>query len=142
MMATKSYTRELNNVSDTETKQYLLIPKETLKSKVYRDLSASAKVTYFGLLTFWIRKKVNRKLNHKVKVSYSKLMIHTGLSETTLWRALKELENKEFTFGNITHNKYSTNEYKLNTIYLDMNDKKLIPEATLPKVIKPRKKCR
>lgn len=127
MIATKSYTRELNNVSrkiipKPKVKNALIISKDMLLSKEFIKLSTAAKVTYIGLLTQWKRNSVKPEYEYKVKISYKALQDITDLSKTTLWRALKVLSkgNVEQRFINDINNHYlyGTNEYELNSKWL------------------------
>lgn len=103
---------------------YLQIPKDTLISEKFTKLSSKAKIAYFGLLTHWIRNPNHKDRAWKVRITYSKLIITTGLSKTTLWRALKELSlgkaEDKFISEIDNHFIYCANEYELNPRWLTL----------------------
>lgn len=74
---------------------FVLKPKNTIRSKQYKELKSSSKVVYEALLTEFIRdKKVNP--DNKVKMAQSQIEELTALSHATIWRSIKELKAKGF----------------------------------------------
>lgn len=118
-------------MSKEKATNFLQIPKETLLSNNFSKLSCNAKVTYLGLLTYWIRNPNQKDKQWKVKVTYRKLMETTKLSRSALYRAINELSegnnNDKFILGIDNHFIYCTNEYELNPRWLQLT--KAIPKA-------------
>jgi len=124
MATTGSYVRGMIDVPKEKATNYLQIPKDTLLSENFTKLSTKAKVTYLGLLSHWVRNPNHKDRAWKVKITYSRLIKTTGLSKTTLWRALKELssgkEEDRFISEIDNHFIYCANEYELNPKWLTL----------------------
>lgn len=74
---------------------FVVLPKNTLICKQWRDLRPTTKVVFVTLLTEFIR---DRKMNpeHKVKMSQGQIEKASGLSHPTVVRGLKELKTTGF----------------------------------------------
>ena len=103
-------------MSKGKVESFVEIPKETLLSDRYTQLPCNAKVTYLGLLTHWFESP-NQK-EYKVRIGYKRLTETTGLSRSTLWKAINQLcegnDKDKFISNRNSHVLYCTNEYKLN----------------------------
>ena len=87
----KKRRRKVNATGRNDTEQYVLIPYTMARHPAWRDLSGAAVKVWFEL-----RSRFNGRNNGELSLSVDEGARLLGMSKTTVWRALKELETKGF----------------------------------------------
>lgn len=108
MPSKKKKKSDINKING----DYIMFPKQSLNSEIFKNLKPSTFKIYFCLLTHWLR---NGKHGNNVIISIESIEKYTKISRATIWRSLKELKKAEIIDYVSIYNK--TTSYLLNKKY-------------------------